>query len=675
MSVRGSRLFGRQFGFLQGVQNWLDRHISLSGKLTLALLLILFFGLGVGNWVLRDRMRANIEQTTMEAMHLLANEAQNDMLYWMSRNNLDELKRRLEQLSKIPAINRVILYSADGQPYCYFSERSVESPLPADLLRKFQATTRAHWSQEGDRLVFYQPFRADGQCVDCHSEWRPGQLAAVLGIDFRSHFGQQYSSVQRVLWVNFVLTAIFILGFSGLFIHEMVSKRIRPTVKAAQALARGEWEAADSLHVGAHDEIGILNGAFQKMAEEVKRAFREIQEAKEKAETAQRVAEEAREEARKQKVLLEEEISRLTRMTNAIQGGDLSVKMQASDYQQIPNLVMHINQIVQDLRMMIGQIQFSANELSESAGEIFSAMEQFSEGVKGQEANTAQVAVAVEEMTKNILETSRNAHAMRDYAKEVGQLIRDGTERMIHTTESMQQIVLVNNQVDDTLKKLIDQASGIRNILELIDEIADQTNLLALNAAIEAARAGDQGRGFAVVADEVRKLAERTSSATKEIAQMVRSIEQDTRVALETMELSRESIERGRKEVEEMNGLLQKIQSKNTRLDEMIGQITVAAEELGAAAEQISQNMTHITEVARSFLPMSEQLTNTAGELYQLTESLRNMVSKFQISGEFLEKEAVVGGGNGHGNGQKPATNLPRGLFSRNGGKTDPKSS
>ncbi len=100
------------------------------------------------------------------------------------------------------------------------------------------------------------------------------------------------------------------------------------------------------------------------------------------------------------------------------------------------------------------------------------------------------------------------------------------------TIEGMNRIAQVVQESAKTIQELAKSSDQIGEIIGVIDDIADQTNLLALNAAIEAARAGEQGRGFAVVADEVRKLAERTTKATKEITDMIKGIQNDTKGAV-----------------------------------------------------------------------------------------------------------------------------------------------
>jgi len=196
----------------------------------------------------------------------------------------------------------------------------------------------------------------------------------------------------------------------------------------------------------------------------------------------------------------------------------------------------------------------------------------------------------------------------------------------------MENIAKRVNVSSHTVEGLGQRSDQIGAIVNTIQDIADQTNLLALNAAIEAARAGEQGRGFAVVADEVRALAERTTKATKEIATMIKAIQNETQSAVSSMSEGVNEVKRGTEETDRSGEALEDILNKINELTIQISQVATAAEEQTATTHEITHNIQMITDVVNRNVDNARSTTQATSTLSKQVEGLHELVGHFRLS-------------------------------------------
>lgn len=322
-------------------------------------------------------------------------------------------------------------------------------------------------------------------------------------------------------------------------------------------------------------------------------------------------------------------ISKLTDAMGRIAGGDLSQQLTILDNDEIGELGSRLNQMQTSINSMISSITSTAAEVAASANMLNVVSEQIASSSGEVAGQAGTVATASEEMAATSTEIAQNCNTAAESSRQGNELAAEGAQVVMETVASMNDIAERVKQTATTLERLGSRSDQIGEIVGTIEDIADQTNLLALNAAIEAARAGEQGRGFAVVADEVRALAERTTKATKEIAQMIKAIQNETKGAIMSMEEGVADVERGAQEAARSGSALDDIINQINAVAQEINQIATAAEEQTATTAGITSNIQMITEVVQMSASCSNDAAGVAKELLANAEELQSLVGRF----------------------------------------------
>ncbi len=314
--------------------------------------------------------------------------------------------------------------------------------------------------------------------------------------------------------------------------------------------------------------------------------------------------------------------------------GDLTARVIGEYAGELQKLKENINNTAEQMASMLLNISSSAEVTASAAAEISSIAETLAASAAENSAQVDEIATAIEEMSRTISENAMGATRAAEVAENNKKIAVEGGNAVQQTVDKMGEIANVVKVSAEKIEKLGESSKQIGEIISVIDEIADQTNLLALNAAIEAARAGEQGRGFAVVADEVRKLAERTTEATKQIANMIKGIQRETEEAVRAMQQGTNEVSSGIVLADKAGKALQEIVHSSQEVLDMINQIASATEEQSSTAEQVAKNVSSISQVTSDTANRVQDIAKSAEDLAKQTELLRTMLEKFKLRRE-----------------------------------------
>lgn len=310
---------------------------------------------------------------------------------------------------------------------------------------------------------------------------------------------------------------------------------------------------------------------------------------------------------------------------------DLTKRFSWKSNDEIGQVADSVNEFLASLQRVLGAVVSESAQVAAAAAQLSGTSATIAAGAEAVVEQASSVATASEEMAATSADIANNCLIAVEGAQSASEAAVSGSGVVSSTIAGMEQIAERVRSSAQTVRTLGNRSDQIGAIAGTIEDIADQTNLLALNAAIEAARAGEMGRGFAVVADEVRALAERTTRATREISDMIKSIQSETRSAVQQMEQGVKEVEQGTEDASRSGEALQEILSRINDVTMQINQIATAAEEQTATTGEIAGNVSRINDVASESSQSANESATSATQLSALAEELQRQVRQFRV--------------------------------------------
>ncbi|EJI85310.1 MULTISPECIES: PAS domain-containing methyl-accepting chemotaxis protein [Alishewanella] len=311
-------------------------------------------------------------------------------------------------------------------------------------------------------------------------------------------------------------------------------------------------------------------------------------------------------------------------------GDRLAVLSYTDDRNAVGKLKVNVLSERSHLRAMLTRIENAASSVAKDSLRGLQLTQEANQEIDRQQAETMQVATAMNQMTTTIAEVAHHVTDTAAQADKANKLAARGNEIAGTTRYSIEKLRDTVSSIGQSVTEVSDQTDKIAKAAQFIEQIADQTNLLALNAAIEAARAGEQGRGFAVVAEEVRNLAQRTQQSTKEIYAIVAELTARANNAVHVAQLGAQDAENGLQKVLESGEMLSGINGAVNEIAHMSTQMAAAVEQQAHVADDINRQVVSISTLAGHSTQAATEAAHTLSQLKKVSDNLADLVHRFK---------------------------------------------
>jgi methyl-accepting chemotaxis protein len=424
-------------------------------------------------------------------------------------------------------------------------------------------------------------------------------------------------NLQKITWTGYaigggvLLIAILLLAPS----HRSISRPIRRLTEFADHIAAGDSSVRLEIN-DRKDEVGVLSRNLNLMAQNVDRSIL----LRQKEATQQR----------QQRENLEMEIFNLVEEIEGATNGDLTVRASLNSM-ELSTVADLFNAVIDSLRDIAIEVKQGTGQVSVSLGSNEQDIRQLSAKATTEAAEIRGTLNSFEQMTNSIQSVATNASQASTIANDAYSVVQEGSAAMEQTVNSILSLRTTVGETAKKMKRLGESSQKISQVVTLIEEIALKTNLLAINASVEASRAGEQGHGFTVVAEQVGALAEQSAKATREIAQIVATIQAETQDVAAVMELGTAQVVDGTRSVEMTKQKLHEVLQKSQEINTLMSTISTATVSQAETAKVVTLLMQQVTEASEARSVFSSQMATSMQSTSQVAKKLEEKVAQFQV--------------------------------------------
>lgn len=482
----------------------------------------------------------------------------------------------------------------------------------------------------GDRMLFEKKPEFDALFNEIKSILKLGKFVEneviIKGQPFFASFGKlrfkktefyigmlknkdyKLSDIRKGGLFSIGITAVLALIFFLLTVFLM-RRSLYPVLdlnNAMQKVIEGEYDIR--VTVKTSDELGSLAEGFNEMLDRISGYIQ-------------------MDEDRKR---LQNQAIKLMDVVSEAADGNLTVEAEVTA-DELGTIADAFNMMTDSIRELINDIKSAGDSIVDSTEKLLMAAEKTSEGANIQIEELNKTYQVITEFKKNSQASATKSEETVELAITASEVAGKGLAMLDETVDAMFNVKRYSQLASKKVKSLGERSLEIGDITNVINEISNQTNLLALNAAIEAARAGEYGHGFAVVADEIRKLAERSTKATKEIAELIKSIQLETAETVKLVEESSVNIEHSSDLAVKAGNSLKDINNALLRARDSIREISLEIINQAEEAKNVALSIEKVRKIAEGTVESVKQTNMIVATLSQLSEMFKEAVDKFRV--------------------------------------------